>query len=111
MRIALVCALAFFSAVPSLAAAPRPAVRIVDLQPVALRGSGFQPYERVRLTVRLGERTSVAKRLRAGARGRFAVAFREHSLGRCGSELAVRAAGSRGSRVSWVLTQPDCFDE
>jgi hypothetical protein len=111
MRIVLVCALAFVSAVPALAAASRPAVRIVDLRPVALRGSGFEPYERVRLAVRVGERTSVAKRLRAGARGRFAVTFPEHSLGRCGNELAVSAAGARGSRVSWVLTQPDCFDD
>ena len=110
MRIALACALALSVGVPAALAtsARRPAVRIVDLQPVVLKGSDFASLERVRLTVRVGERSSVAKRLRAGARGRFSVTFPEYRLGRCGNELAMTATGSRGSRVAWVLTQPAC---
>jgi len=110
MRIALACALALSVGVPAALAtsARRPVVRIVDLQPVVLKGSDFASLERVRLTVRVGERSSVAKRLRAGARGRFSVTFPEYRLGRCGNELAMTATGSRGSRVSWVLTQPAC---
>ncbi len=113
MRTALICGLALIACVPAAAGATstRPAVRIVDLQPIVLRGSGFASQERVRLTVRVGERSSVAKRLRADARGRFIVTFREYRLGRCGNELAMAAVGSRGSRVSWVLNQPACSDD
>ena len=83
MRIALICGLALIAGVPAAVAtsAGRPAVRIVDLQPVVLKGSNFASLERVRLTVRVGERSSVAKRLRAGARGRFSVTFPEYRLG------------------------------
>ena len=79
MRLALIFCLALIAVVPAAlaTAATRPAVRIVGLQPVVLKGSDFASQERVRLTVRVGERSSVAKRLRAGARGRFMVTFRE----------------------------------
>ena len=53
MRIALIFGLALIAGVPAAVAtsAGRPAVRIVDLQPVVLKGSDFASLERVRLTV------------------------------------------------------------
>jgi hypothetical protein len=68
---------------------------------------GFVARERVRLTVSLGERT-LARTLVARHTGTFLVVFPAVSYDRCSGELAVRAIGSRGSRVAWELVPLDC---
>ncbi len=84
-------------------------VRMLDAAPLTLRGVGFARHESVRLTVSLGERTSVRK-LRASAAGTFTTVFRELRYGRCGPPLEVAATGSRGHRVSWGLVPLSCPD-
>jgi hypothetical protein len=112
MRFALTAAFVFVLATHVAVAAPVHAkVLLTDPSPVTLRGVGFEKLERVQLSVSSGERSAVSKRLRAGERGRFLVVFREFGLGRCGGELSVKAVGNRGSRVAWVLRQPDCDDD
>lgn len=110
----LAAALVLLVATQVAVAAPatvRARVLLTDPSPVTLRGVGFRTLERVRLSVSSGERSAVSKRLRAGERGRFLVVFRELGLSRCGGELSVKAVGNRGSRVAWVLNQPDCGDD
>lgn len=111
VRFVLTAALVLLVATQVAVAAPVPArVLLTDPSPVTLRGVGFKKLERVQLSVGSGERSSVSKRLRAGEHGRFLVVFRGFELGRCGGELSVKAVGNRGSRVAWVLHQPDCDD-
>ena len=112
VRLALTAAVVLVVATQVAVATPvRARVLLTDPSPVTLRGVGFQKLERVQLSVSSGERSAASKRLRAGERGRFLVVFREFGLGRCGGELSVKAVGSRGSRVAWVLRQPDCDDD
>ena len=112
VRLVLTAAVVLVVATEVAVAAPlRARVLLTDPNPVTLRGVDFKKLERVQLSVTSGERSSVSKRLRAGERGRFLVVFREFELGRCGGELSVKAVGSRGSRVAWVLRQPDCDDD
>ena len=93
---------------PALAGDPdtapsRPSLEIVGIDPLAVRGSGFRPAERVRLE--LDDHTSaIVKWVRAGQRGRFTTLVR--GLTACNG-LTVEAAGMRGSRTSlsldWLL--------
>jgi hypothetical protein len=82
-------------------------VRLVDPEPVALRGVGFAPNERVRLTVSLGEST-IVRRLRASRAGAFTTVFGAIRFDRCSGSLGVKAVGSRGSRVAWELVPLEC---
>ena len=75
----------------------------VSDQPVAVAGTGFHPYERVRLLVTPGPST---RNVRAGRLGRFRVTLRA-SMPRCGG-VVVQALGSRGSRAMIDRTGPDC---
>jgi hypothetical protein len=84
-------------------------VRMLDTTPVTLRGVGFAAGERVRLTVSLGELIA-ARTLRAGVAGGFTATFASMKYGRCGPPLAVKAVGSRGSKVSWKLVPLECPD-
>ena len=84
-------------------------VRMLDPDPLTLRGVDFGRYELVRLTVSLGEKTA-ARKLRASAVGAFTARFPELRYGRCGPALSVTAVGSRGHRVSWKLVPLECPD-
>lgn len=97
---------------PSVAgAAGQTRVRLLDTAPLTLRGVGFERWERVRLTVSLGDR-SVVRKLRAGAAGGFTTSFEAMRYGRCGpGALTVKAVGSYGSRVSWELVPLECPDD
>ena len=82
-------------------AAPR--LALFSDQPVVVAGSGFRPYEKVRLLITPGP----SKRdVRAGRRGLFRVLLRA-SMPRCGA-FAVQAFGSRGSRAMIDRTGLDC---
>jgi len=70
-----------------------------------VRGSGFKPRERVRVTVtRTNSSVGVTRRVRATGRGTFALAF---SVRACDGVTAV-ATGSRGSRASFQFSTLGC---
>ena len=82
----------------------RPTLRLMDKQPLKLRGTSFKPRERVRVTVETaGERQS--RTLTASATGAFVAAFTVR-FDPCNFEAW--ATGSRGSRASHKLPQRLC---
>ena len=83
-----------------------PALRLLDRQPLVVRGKSFLPRELVRVTVTSDGQRSV-KRIRAGAAGGFTAVFVTVVVDRCSGVLAV-AAGSRGSQARLKLPQPAC---
>jgi hypothetical protein len=91
-------------AVPAAAggSSPRAKVRIVTMSPLAVRGTGFKPHERVRVTASPGG----TRRVRARADGSFRVAF-SMPADRC-SGLSVSAVGARGDHASLKLPQMAC---
>jgi hypothetical protein len=102
---AVAAAITAFTLTPSATVA-RPTLRLLDAQPVVLRGTAFRPNERVKITVL--QPTMTSRAIRAGAAGRFGARF-AFSLGRC-EDLEVRARGSRGSRATLELLAPDCAE-
>lgn len=77
------------------------------MQPLVVRGTGFESNEQVRLMLS----TAAGQRWRtteAGAGGRFTMGFGV-SIGRCG-RFSVQAVGSRGSRARLLplRAQIDC---
>jgi hypothetical protein len=112
MRLALVALLSAALLVPSgassgTAAAPRRAsLRPANDDPFRVRGSGFRRRELVRVTVTvLGATRGRTRRVRAGPRGTFVLAFRDIEPCR---GVRGRAIGSRGSRAAFVLNSVTC---
>ena len=85
--------------------ATKPTLRAVDLDPLTLTGNGFRANERVRLLV-AAPPVVKSRLVRAGARGRFRVAFAV-KVGRCDS-VVVQAIGLRGSRATFQHDALDC---
>jgi hypothetical protein len=83
-----------------------PALRLLDRQPLVLRGKSFLPRELVRVTVTTDGQRSV-KRIRASVTGVFTATFPAVALDRCEGVLAV-AAGLRGSQARLKLPAPAC---
>jgi hypothetical protein len=77
--------------------AAKPQLRVVDLTPFAVVGTGFRAGETVRVTVR-AEGDSVAATGEAGATGRVAVRFPRMRLGTCPTYV-IAARGDKGSRA------------
>ena len=75
-------------------------------QPLKVRGVGFAPRERVRVTAR-SRSAAKAKAVVASAAGRFEVTFPTIAVDRCNGAV-VSALGSEGSRVGLKLPQPLC---
>ena len=73
--------------------------------PLTVKGSGFRPSERVRLVVKGSQ--GAALTAKAGPDGSFVAAFR--GLNGCDS-VTVTAAGSKGSRASFNLSQIACIE-
>jgi len=103
-RIALVAGVCSLAAAASVGAAPGgSSVRLaslhtLDMQPLVVRGVGFESNERVRLLLSMGS----GQRWRtteAGPGGRFTTGF-GLSIARCG-RFSVQAIGSGGSRA-WL---------
>jgi hypothetical protein len=86
--------------------AQRPTLAPYAQNPLAVKGSGFRPHERVRVSVK-GVATPETLSLRASSKGTFSVAFR-HVNG-CDS-ITVTASGSKGSRASFNLSQIVCIE-
>jgi hypothetical protein len=87
----------------------RPALRIVERDPLAIAGRRFEAGERVRLAVVSGGEKHVAK-VRASSGGTFVVRLAGVRLDRCSGRLVVRAVGAAGSRASFTLERLHCTD-
>jgi hypothetical protein len=83
--------------------AAMPQLAPVQQQPLTVRGTGFQPGEKVRLAAK-GLKSSLADAT-ADADGAFEAAF--HGLKECDS-VTVTAVGSKGSRAEFNLSQIAC---
>jgi hypothetical protein len=81
-------------------------LRIVDRDPLALRGEGFQSRERVRVT--LSAPVAARKSTRATASGSFRVTFPQVSATRC-DMVRVVVVGGAGSRALKLLPAPACM--
>src|SRR5687767_10698631 len=94
-------------AVSSAAGTPqKQTLRVVDRDPLTLRGEGFRTRERVRVT--LSAPVAEHKFARATAFGTFRVTFLEVSTTRCDMVRAV-AVGGQGSRGTVkLLPAPAC---
>ena len=100
-----VAAVAAISAAGATTAAPT--LSLAGRQPLVVRGTHFQPRERVRVTVYADETRTA--RVRASASGSFLVSFPGMVLvDRC-TGLRVRAAGSQGSVALLKLPLPACL--
>jgi hypothetical protein len=110
MKAAVVAALAVFLALPAAASSggsassPRAALRVADVAPFSVRGSGFRAQERVRIVAQVRGRH--VKAIVATATGTFRVRFVGVSLPACAGYL-VRATGNKGSRA-YLRHIPEC---
>jgi hypothetical protein len=87
-------------ATPAAAAASKPALRMLDRQPLVVRGEGFHAGERVRVTALTGIGPRFATVTAVG--GRFRVTFRLPTTG-CSAARGVIARGSDGSVATMAL--------
>jgi hypothetical protein len=85
--------------------ASRPQIVPVQQQPLVVKGTGFQPGEKVALAAK-GLQSSRAT-ARADGSGEFESTF--HGLKNCDS-VTVVAVGSKGSRAQFNLSQIACVD-
>jgi hypothetical protein len=103
-----VAAVAVWAAsVPGGTMQARPLLGVADTSPFELRGSGFEPGERVQILLALNGRQH-ARSTVANQAGVFRVSF-PVSAGACG-RFTVFAHGSRGSRARVLPRRvlPDC---
>ena len=106
MRIVVVTllVLAVAGSVSAPAATATARLRVTDLAPFTIRGTGFKSHERVLLVAVAGGR--YVRTVQASSAGSFSVVFRGVSVRGC-QGYAVRATGNRGSRAS-VSFLPEC---
>lgn len=109
LRVVLVFALACLSAAAAGAVEPPQkggaALRLVDKAPLVLRGTGFKPAERVRLTVKAGAQRRV-RALIASRTGTFQTTFTQLRVDPC--ELDARAVGAAGTAAAYKLPARMC---
>jgi hypothetical protein len=98
-KLALLAAVAFASTAAGVGAGASTrtaSLRLVDNDPLTLRGFAFQPGERVRVTVWSERRWE--RRLRAGPAGAFRVVFQQVHFGDpCTTDFHATAVGGEGS--------------
>jgi hypothetical protein len=83
---------------------PRPTLRITATAPLAVQGQAFRVNEKVTLLANVGKPLRAV--VRTGSLGGFRYRF-SYRLPRC-TGIVIQAIGSRGSRASFSLEQPDC---
>jgi hypothetical protein len=83
-----------------------PALRLAGVHPVKLRGLGFQPSERIRVTA-ASKGVRQHRSVRASSRGSFVTTFAELPYDRCSALFAV-AVGASGKRAALKLPEPAC---
>jgi hypothetical protein len=74
--------------------------------PVTIHGAGFQPRERVRVTL---VQPSLVRVVRAGRGGGFVVAFEATATHRCDLVRVVALGGSGTRAVLKILPSPACL--
>lgn len=104
MRLALAAPVAALALAGVATASGQPTLRLVVRAPATIRGTGFAPHERVRLTLAAAFPTRLL--VRTGGTGSFLARFEGVGLDRCSSYRVV-AVGSRGERVV-LKAQPLC---
>jgi hypothetical protein len=82
----------------------RPSVRVADLKPFTVRGTGFRAGERVRVVVT--SKHHATRTLTATRRGTFRTVF-TFKLRGC-DQYSVRAVGGNGSRAAVKSSQQSC---
>lgn len=94
------------AATPAAGAGTVPRLRLVDPQPLVVRGEHFRPGERIVVTALtpIGPKRAV---VRATMSGRFAVSFRLPDQP-CGTAFAVRAVGALRSQATLRVPSPPC---
>jgi hypothetical protein len=103
MRWLAVVSLVLLVGVPAgSAAAPR--LSVLGVSPLTVRGVGFAPKERVRLTATVGHATRWS---RAGSGGAFVLRFSGIAVPSC-TAFSVRAFGSTGTRAIVRVPQLEC---
>jgi hypothetical protein len=98
-KLALLGAVALVSTatVGAGAATQTASLRLVDDNPLTLRGSAFEPNERVRVTVWVDARRW-GRRVRTGPAGAFRVVFQQAQFGDpCTTDFHATAVGREGS--------------
>ena len=88
-----------------LAASVQPALRLVTVRPLEVRGSNFKAKERVKVT--LYARTEKVRRTTATEAGSFTTSFGAVPLSHCDGFL-IRAVGSQGSVATTKIPRPAC---
>ena len=83
-----------------------PTLKVVDMNPLVVAGTGFAARERVTVTVLTGLGPRV-QRTYASVTGAFRVQFRLFTQP-CGRPFAVRARGTSGEAAIARLTAPPC---
>jgi hypothetical protein len=108
LRIVLLAGVFALVADAGAAAAALPALRVLDLTPVSVRGTHFASGERVVVTLRAGTAKRV-RTVRVTTRGAFTVGFGTLAeQDRCSGSVAVTAVGARGDRASYKLPTLAC---
>jgi hypothetical protein len=91
--------------VTSAATAGSARLRVTSLSPATVRGTGFVPGERVRVTVAAG--SSATRRVLAGPAGGFVARFQTVTLGWC-TAYVIRAVGTSGDTAIVRVRAPEC---
>jgi hypothetical protein len=89
---------------PAASGSAHPALRVLDKAPLILRGTGFEPAERVKVTV-VTQPAQLVRLTRASRFGKFVVQF-DTVVDACYGARTARAVGRRGSKASIVLERP-----
>ena len=96
-------------ATASAATAGRPALRVLDQNPLVVRATGFGAAEPVIVyaTTRNG---TVVRRLRAGSKGGFTIRFPQLTYDFCTSVSKLRATGPRSGGVTIRAPRRPCVE-
>jgi hypothetical protein len=97
-----------FSAGASVGAVTaRPALRVVAVHPLVVKGNNFVGGERVRVVATADGDRAVA-RTRAGSAGSFVATFTQFAFNPCQGPFVIRATGSARSRAVLVVAHGEC---
>jgi hypothetical protein len=79
-------------------------LELVGTHPVAVHGTGFRAYERIRVVL-VRPSGVMRRRTRAGTGGRFTKRFPAVAIDRCDS-ISISATGQAGSRATLLRRAP-----
>jgi hypothetical protein len=107
-RLVCVALLAASTAVTSADAKTVPTLRLMDMQPVVLRGIAFKPLERVRVTINV-DGDLHARTVRTTRGGSFVAGFSAvPRLDPCESVLIATARGAKGDKAVMMVGKRLC---